>query len=427
MAKGSISKKAKKPTTIRMGKSAVASMNRRNYGDEPEYTFVPLTMKEAARAFNWYSLNCDRKQARQFVAEWLEDVGRTEDLAIIKKLSDSRVKGALATGCWIARMRTRGAVFEADSLYSQWFEEGLERARALVDRADDDIIEEDEDGNVTKVVTGSVTKSKKFSYPTIRVPYYRTPAEKRFDRHLEILNRVMDAIDFHDVGRPDYKATIIDDLRKEQYDVTYARELLSELQSVEADLKVAIEGSDPEVVCRVRPSTLRRKLALATTLSQEVTTYIATAGKKQKVQQVDETGQPAAPLRKPRKKKPVSIDKLVSRLLYQERDDELGLVSIPKEKVIGARELWLYNTKYANLTVYRTEMEAGFSVRGTTLLNYDETTSVSKKIGRKAKELTRNLLLSTKPQLRKLMDTISSTPTKPNGRINENTIIMRAL
>lgn len=424
MAKGSITKKAKKPT-IRMGRSAVASMNRKNYGDEPEYNFIPLTMKEAAKAFNWYSLNCDRKQARQFVVEWLEDNNRTDDLAVIKKLSDSRVKAAMGTGCWIARMRTRGASFEADAMYTEWFDRGLRKARTYVNKLDDDVIEEDEDGNVTKVVM-STTKSKKFSHPSLRIPYYRTPAEQKFDRFLELMNAALDAIDIHDVGKPDYRYTFIDAIRKEQLDQVYARELLGELKDYERDLRDCL-GADPEMTTanKHRASRLRRKQALVATLIIEVTTYLADVGKK--APKVDAKGEPVEVIRKPRKKKPISVDKMVSRLLYQEKDDELGLTSIPKTKVVGAHELWLYNTKYANLTVYRTEAEAGFTVRGTTLVGYDETTSVSKKIGRKAGEHTKNLMLSTKPQLRRFMDTISATPTKPNGRINENTILLRAL
>lgn len=426
MAKGSISKKAAKKAPVRMGRSAVASMNRRNYGDEPEYGFIPLTLKEAGHAFNWYSLNCDRKQSKQFVVEWLEDNNRPEDASVIRKLSDSRAKAAMATGCWIARMWTRGAIFDQQLLYAGWFEEGLKRARAVLNREEDDLIEEDEDGNVTKVT--AATKSKKFSHPSIRMPYYRTPAEKKFDRFLELMNEALDAIDIHDsTKKSNYRYTFIDAIRKEQLDLKYAQELLAELKAHEVDIRACL-GGDPELTAshRHRASSLRRKQALVATLLMEVTTYLSEATKKQPKAAA---GAPSAVevVRKPRKKKPVSIDKLVSRLLYQEKDDELGLVSIPKEKVIGAKELWLYNTKYANLTVYRTEAEAGFSVRGTTLLNYDETASISKKIGRRAKEHTGNLLLSTKPQLRKFMDTISATPTKPNGRINENTILLRAL
>lgn len=423
MAKGSISKKAKKVSNRSMGKSAVASMNRKNYGDEPEYNFIPLTMKEASKAFNWYSLNCDRRQARSFVIEYLDEVGRKEDAAVIRKLSDSRAKAAMGTGCWIARMRTRGASFEADAMYTEWFEKGIAKARSYLNKIDDEIIE-DEDGNVRVVSSG---KTKKYTPPLIRVPYFRTPAEKRFDRHLEIMNSVMDSIDLFEVGKADYKATIIDELRKEQYDVVYAKELLDELESVSSDIKLAIDGTDPTIVNNVRPTLLRKKLALTTSLIHEVSTYIATFGKKQKAPKLDENGEPVVVVRKPRRKKPLSVEKMVSRLLFQEKDDELGLVSIPKEKIVGAHELWVYNTKYANLTVYRTTAEAGFTVRGTTLVGFDEASSVSKKIGRKAKEITKNLMLSTKPQLKKFMDGISSTPTKPTGRINENTIIMRAL
>jgi hypothetical protein len=132
-------------------------------------------------------------------------------------------------------------------------------------------------------------------------------------------------------------------------------------------------------------------------------------------------------VRKPRKKKVLSVDKRVSRVKYQKEDTELKLVSIPPAKILGAQELWTYNTKYNFLSVYRASGEAGLDVKGTTLLDYDEKASYFKKLGRRPAEHLANIIGTTKGRLKKTMDEIKADAQSVNGRINENTILLRVV
>ncbi|MCS5551137.1 MAG: hypothetical protein NZ811_06420, partial [Gammaproteobacteria bacterium] len=97
------------------------------------------------------------------------------------------------------------------------------------------------------------------------------------------------------------------------------------------------------------------------------------------VDDIDRVIKNATAQRKPRKKKTHSAGRLVGKLKYQEEFKKLKLVSINPEKIIGAIELWVFNTRYNRLGVYRAVNEVrGFSVKGCTIEHFDENESVQK-------------------------------------------------
>jgi hypothetical protein len=127
--------------------------------------------------------------------------------------------------------------------------------------------------------------------------------------------------------------------------------------------------------------------------------------------------------RKPRKKKTLSATRLVSKLKYQTEYPDLKLVSINPEKIIGANELWVYNTKYNRLGVYYAQNTIrGFSVKGCTIQQYDEQTSIQKTT-RKPKDVLSKL---TKQSLRKKMKDMKTKDQTVTGRINSQTILLGA-
>lgn len=131
-------------------------------------------------------------------------------------------------------------------------------------------------------------------------------------------------------------------------------------------------------------------------------------------------------VRKPRKPKERLAVDVVKRLNYQKDSNELKLVSIPPTDLIGAEQVWVFNTKYNAMTVYYTDKHEGISVKGTTLINFDPERSVCKKL-RKPEQGIKTVLDSGKVVLKKFMDTLNTKVIVPNGRINENTILLRAI
>jgi len=127
----------------------------------------------------------------------------------------------------------------------------------------------------------------------------------------------------------------------------------------------------------------------------------------------------SATVRKPRKTKPKSPAKLVEKLKFMKEFDELKLKSVKPTDLVGANEAWFYDTTKRKLTVYRTDA-GGLSVKGTTILNFDVTASEVKTI-RKPETLKG---VTGKRAMNALWKTMKTKGSKPNGRINENMIIL---
>lgn len=129
--------------------------------------------------------------------------------------------------------------------------------------------------------------------------------------------------------------------------------------------------------------------------------------------------------RKARKKKPVSKDKRVAKLKYLAKDVTLGLVSISATDVLGAKELWVYNTKTRKIGKYIALDGAGLDVKGSNIINYNETDSIQKTL-RKPAEQIKEFKGCTKPQLKKFLDGIKAIDIKLKPKVNEHVILLKA-
>jgi hypothetical protein len=130
--------------------------------------------------------------------------------------------------------------------------------------------------------------------------------------------------------------------------------------------------------------------------------------------------------KKARAKKPINKQKLVSRIKYCKEHKELKLVSINPADILDASELWVYNTKTRKLGKYVAEDFATLSVKGTSIVNFNENKSVSKTL-RKPEEKLKEFAKAGKVQLRKFLDSVRSVETKLNGRINADIVLLRTV
>lgn len=132
--------------------------------------------------------------------------------------------------------------------------------------------------------------------------------------------------------------------------------------------------------------------------------------------------QTAKAARAPRIRKPVPAAKQVSKIKYLKEFAELGLKSVRPDGIIGAKELWVYNTKQRKLQVYKAEID--LSVKGTTIVGFDVVQSLSVTL-RKPEEFFKGLSMTKRP-LAAALKSIKTKPSQPNGRINEECIILGA-
>jgi len=137
--------------------------------------------------------------------------------------------------------------------------------------------------------------------------------------------------------------------------------------------------------------------------------------------------------RKPRKAKPRSADKIVAKLKFCKADPKYNLASVNPVEVVGANELWVFNIKTRKLGKYiaakidPTGMGregSGLSVKGTTIIGFDEEQSVQKTL-RKPDDQLKEFKGAGKVALRKFLDEINTTDTKLNGRCNLDTVLLK--
>jgi hypothetical protein len=127
--------------------------------------------------------------------------------------------------------------------------------------------------------------------------------------------------------------------------------------------------------------------------------------------------------KKARVKKSPSKEKLVAKLKYLKQDNTLKLVSVNPVDIIGAQELWVYNTKTRKLGQYMAMSSSGLAIKGTSIENY--TAKSASKTLRKPDQQLAEFMKAGKVQLRKYLDGIKATETKLNGRINADVMLLR--
>jgi hypothetical protein len=130
--------------------------------------------------------------------------------------------------------------------------------------------------------------------------------------------------------------------------------------------------------------------------------------------------------RKPRKRKAKSPDQLVSKINYAKDFAELKLVSVDPKTIVGANQLWVYNTKTRKLGCYNAEDAAGLSIKGSTLQNFAESKSIQKTLRKPAVTLP-EVLKGGKVALRNVLTEIRAAEGVLTGRINNDTILLRTI
>ncbi len=122
-----------------------------------------------------------------------------------------------------------------------------------------------------------------------------------------------------------------------------------------------------------------------------------------------------------RVKKSKSPEKIVGKVKYLQSFSELKLKSQSPEKLIDAKEVWLYNPHTKMLSYYSSA--GGMTVKGTTLQGYD--TSAQRRI-KKPIDKIGVFMKSRKGQMIKKFGVIDKTIISTgSGRLNDKTLILK--
>lgn len=175
-----------------------------------------------------------------------------------------------------------------------------------------------------------------------------------------------------------------------------------------AELQETLEGKDEQLVegySNFTKPQLKRFIALIESI-------------------IDNCEQAKKVVRKPRVRKAKPAGEVVKNMKYKKEDSELGLKSVVAASIVGSTELWVYNTKYRKLQVYRAIEGGLLTVKGTSILNYDTKASGSKTLRKPAEQL-KPMIDMTKRPINAAYKAIKGIEATPNGRINEECVLLK--
>jgi hypothetical protein len=354
-------------------KSESYLVNKKYLGDEPADTGIALTVSQYGQCLNWYNYMCTIEDAREYISDYLVSKMRNDDIQILGKVSDMWITTSAA---WLCRMTMRGLILP------------VEHVNVLIDCKIKDILMR------APVKVEAVAEVNK---PSVR--------DRMKDKGSDIIGDIESLIDS---GK---NFSLYSWLQQNSVPALYVPMIVNYYTPWRDELGEAVEGTDPdlkEAYSYMTRKQLKLRHQFFVTLIDDALRYGGNVKKD----------------RKPRKKKFISVDKKLKNFKYQKTDNELKITSISPEKVIGAQEVWAVNTRYKTLTVYRAIDRGGLQVKGTTIINFDEKTSMTKRTGRKVEEYINKVLTLNKIQLRKLMDELKYDAPMA-ARTSDNTVLLR--
>jgi len=347
-------------------------------------------------AMEYYRLEFSGKDLKPAVLKWMATVGCTkEDIAAYKKTKDNRTNvtmGAIAS-CLLRGMPDVREDFNEGRSTAQWL---LKSINAVIAEGKNDI-----DDEAVAEVKSTVIQ------PTIQ--------ERVRDSAMGMTEEIEDAIEGFqtDPENFDPKAfKMLNLLKGKEVKAAHARIIKAFYSKDLAELEELASGKGDEQLKEGYSHRSKKQIKNLIAFYQEI------------MMACDMLAQEAKVNRAPRKTKAVPKEKLVAKLKYMKSNEPLKLVSINPTDIIGAGELWIFNTKTRKLGKYVAAEFNTLNVKGTTITNFNEFTSIQKTI-RKPEEKLKEFKAAGKVQLRKFLDDINATDTKLNGRINEDTILLK--
>ena len=356
-------------------------------GDEPTWTpGKTYTQGDLMRAFNWYNYLYGADKAQEFMVYWLNSKPKRRELA--KKLKSQKKLGVANTYGWLARMITMGY----PASYSQ-----MKKLAKAVREAEAAIVADAE----PKIKTPEQVVQKPTIQDFLREKTAETlgELEGRFDDFVADTNVKANAFALlKERNTPQAQVGKI---------VDFANKRIAEFTEVQntddKELKEAYSNFG-----KVK---LKAVIKFFESVVADCQSYVTT--KKA--------------VKKPRKAKAKSVEKIVSKVKYMKADTGLQVTSVNPAQMVGATEVWVFNTKTRKLGKYIADATLGpIGVKGTSLTGFDEAKSVAKTLRKPAEQL-KALLTAGKIQIRKFMDGINAVEVKLTGRLNEDTLIVKVV
>lgn len=347
-------------------------MNEKTFwGNEPKIIDTNNNL-DVCKALNWYNYNIDSKQLKKELLKYLKDSNNI-NYNIVKKVPENRLLNSYS----IFRILNNGNKFEDMKFINSL----IDRAAELSVNSSDDLNEDD-------------TISK----PTISIQ------ERIKNKQSEIISQVDEWLDENNKDIKFY-----DEFLKLNISNQTANVIINKYNLILDEINLCLNKSDEQCIEAYSHMSKSEMKEYKNILENLV--HAAEMIKNRTLK-----------IRKVKAKKPISKDKLVSKLKYKVEDTALKLVSINPVDVLEKDKIFIYNIKSRVLYMYEAQTNFKLGIKGTSLLNFSESSSYSKKI-RKPEEFFKGFKKINK-EFEKTFISVKSTKGKVNGRISSDCIIL---
>ena len=356
-------------------------------GLEPAWKIQPTEDRFSAltRAFNWYGYFYGKKDAKEFVAVYLDAHERTKDAKKVRAMPDSQVR---MTAGWLCRMSMMGLQ-----------------------------LDEHEQIKLDNLITELLTSKEE---EVAEVKDESAPARPNIqDRLREKVSECLGELDgqfdeFIAAGaklNADYKPVSL------MRSMNIAPQMVAEIRTVWArklaEFEDVVAGKDADLAKGYDYMT-KNQLKQCVKFCELV---LSDCGAYVQIKKVE---------RKPRKVKPVSPEKKASKFKICAEFAELKLKSLPAAQLVDKSEAWLYDTKKRKLIhIVADEYTKTFTIKNNAVIGFSTVETLQKTV-RKPAETIRALSAAGKPAARKIFKDLSTTETAWNARGTENLVILRS-
>ncbi len=349
-------------------------------------------------AMAWYRMESSAKELKPKVIDWMGRNGYTKSqIAEFKKTKDNRCSltvGAIAA-CLLKGMTPNREDFNNGRSTEEWLRNSI---TTVMSDGKDDIDEE-------------AVKAAEVDKPEVYTP---TIQERVRDASLLMTEEIETAIESFQSDPESFNPKefkVLNLLKAKQAKAAHAR-IIKGFYDRQLQELLEVPGTKDEQLKEGYSHISKANLKKITSFYQEVVSACDMLTAEAKVN------------RAPRSKKPTDKAKVVAKMKYLKANEPLKLVSINPIDIIGAKELWIYNVKTRKLGKYVTDEYRELGVKGTSITGFNENSSVQKTL-RKPEEQLKEFKSAGKVVLRKFLDDIKAVDIKLNGRINEDTILLK--
>jgi hypothetical protein len=360
-------------------------------GPEPMFAVQPDQDRRRValmRSFTWYGRFYGKKDAKEFLSQYLDLRERPQEAKIMRKIDEKECINTLA---WLARMELRG--LELSETESDTLQNEIKRLLETVNKP-----------QVIEIVVETPTR------PNIQ--------DILKDKAREAGGELEGLFDEYITSGAGSKHTLrpIDEVAKKNVMPQHISLLTDVWKKKLNEIEEALKGTDSQLVQGYQHLTktqLKNIVKFIELVISDLNSYISV--KK------------AA--KAPRARKAVPVEKIVAKLKYlktfKDTASKLDLVSISPIKLHGSSEAWVYDTAKRKLHHYiADDYSKTFTVKGSTLLGFDTAQSEVKTLRKPSEQLKE--VMGSKPAARKYFKDIKAVSTTPNGRFNDAMIILKA-